>query len=146
MKGIVFGLMIFVLGFGLVNALDSQEFETFCQDIDMDQFAEFSVPSFAPYKNEIFNFYITEENLSGSMTIEERKIVSIKCEKNEDNTYDVYIDNLKTIEEIGESEDFLDIYNKKIKNKEIKIKGATLGKKIKLTFTQIILKIISWFK
>ncbi|MEN7981851.1 MAG: hypothetical protein ABFQ65_00190 [Nanoarchaeota archaeon] len=146
MKRVILSLMIFVFGFSLVSSISIQDVELFCQNIDSEKLEGFEIPSFVPYKNEIFNFYLLEENFSGSLIIEEGKINSMKCEENKDNTYYIYINNLKTLEEISKSEDSLGLYNEKVKNKEIEIKGATLGKKIKLTFTKIVLKIVSWFK
>ena len=87
-----------------------------------------------------------EEELYGNMILEEGKIKSIKCIENEKPTYNIYIDNLQTLEEVAKSEDALNSYNTKIKNNKIEIKGVTIGKKIKLTFTKIILKIVSWFR
>lgn len=142
----ILSLMIFILGFNLVSSVSIQDVELFCQQVDLEQLGDFEIPSFVPYKNEIFNFYLLEENFNGSLIIEEGKIISMKCEENKDNTYYVYINNLATLEEISKAEDSLGLYNEKVKNKEIEIKGATLGKKIKLTFTKIILKIVSWFR
>ncbi|MFC1666111.1 hypothetical protein ACFLZF_00135, partial [Nanoarchaeota archaeon] len=128
-----------------LNAVGVDEIEVFCQNIS-NQDIDFEVPSFIPYKNEIFNFYILEENFNGSLILEEKKITSIKCTENQKPTYNIYIDKFQTLEEIQNSQDPLNLYNEKLKNKQIEIKGTTFGKKIKLAFTKITLKVVSWFK
>jgi hypothetical protein len=139
-------LAIFVLSFNLISAISNQEYEMFCQNIDLNNLGEFEIPSYVPYKNEIFNFYLIAENINGSLVVEDGKIISIACVENENVTYNVYIDNFQTIEEIGDAEDFLGKYNEKIANNQIEIKGATFGKKMKLVFTKIALKVASWFR
>ena len=146
MKKVILCLAIFVLSFNLASAINVQDYEMFCQNIDLNNLGEFEIPSYVPYKNEIFNFYLIAENISGSLVVDEGKIISVACVENENVTYNVYIDNFQTIEEVGEAEDFLGKYNEKVANNQIEIKGATLGKKIKLAFTKFVLKIVSWFR
>lgn len=145
MKRVIFCFTLLILSFSLTNATTLEEFEKACENLSSEQLNEFEIPSFVPYKNEIFNIYLLEENLNTSLILEDSQIKEIKCQENQKPTYNVYIKNLNTIKDFQNSSDFLELYNQKTKNKEIELKGATFTKKLKLTFTKIALKIASWF-
>lgn len=142
---LIFFIFIF-LSVSLISADVHEDFSQFCQNVNLSMFEDFNVPSFVPYQDEIFNFYIIEENLSGSFEISKGKVTSLSCEENGNMTYNVYIDKFSTIEEISESENSFGTYNEKVASGQIEIKGATFGKRLKIAFTEFVLKIISWFR
>ena len=134
MKRYYLFLTLLILTTSLVTSFSQEDFEKACIGMGNEKLNDFQIPDFVPYSDEIFNLYIQEENLSGSIIIENSSFKSIACENNKNATYEIHIKNLNTVEDIVKSEDFLGTYNEKIGNNEIEIKGVTVGKKIKMVF------------
>ncbi|MCW8965403.1 MAG: hypothetical protein OQK82_01755 [Candidatus Pacearchaeota archaeon] len=143
-RGILLLALLFTINFTL--AIESIDFDNFCQNIDQNELSNIEVPSYIPYTDEIFNFYVKEEILNGSIILENKTVTSANCQENQNPTYNIYIKNLETIKDFADSNNTLELYNQKIKNKEIEIKGATLTKKIKMAFINLLIKIASWFR
>lgn len=133
-------LLIVILSIGSISALNETDFEMFCQNISITNFEQFQIPSYIPYSNEIFNFYILEENFSGGLELKDRKIVSVECEESEDQTYNIYIKNLEVVTEITKAENSFNLLKEKINSKEIEVKGTTFAKRFKFAFTKFVLK------
>ncbi|PIO00955.1 hypothetical protein COT60_02990 [Candidatus Pacearchaeota archaeon CG09_land_8_20_14_0_10_30_9] len=102
------------------------------------------IPNQIPFSNEILNIYI-ENNLTGSLKIEDHMVVEISCNLNENATYNVKMGNVSKFQNIDENMSVLDLVNEKLSNGEIQIEGLSFGKNLKLFFLKIGLKIIGWF-
>ena len=102
------------------------------------------IPSQIPFSNEILNIYI-ENNLTGSLKIEDHMVVEISCNLNENATYNVKMGNVSKFQNIDENMSVIDLVNEKLSNGEIQIEGLSFGKNMKLFFLKIGLKIIGWF-
>ncbi len=146
-----FGLLILCFGMlGLVSAQENNGLGVNIGDLSCNQIAflvshlNATIPSFVPYTNEVFNFYIGEEFFA-EIVLEEKQVKEAFCEVNEERTYDVYIKDIQTIKDISDSENPLDEYHSKKSAGEIQIKGATFGKSVKQFFVNIGLKIVGWF-
>jgi len=111
----LFFVFLLVLGVNFLNALEVQDFQNICNQVDNNQLKDFEIPSYIPYSDEVFNYYILEENLNGSIVIENSKFTSINCQENENPTYTIYIKNINILKEIQEAEDGFNIYNEKEK-------------------------------
>lgn len=142
------GLLVFALFFVSAEIGSSEmNFENLkCSDLlqfKSDVVGQ-TIPSQIPYSNERFNIYVSGEGF-GSIIIEEDIVIDFSCELLEERTYDIYVESIQTITDILNSEAPLSILNEKLGSDEIEIKGATAGKKIKMFFTKIGLKILDWF-
>src|SRR3989339_1915981 len=60
------------------------------------------IPSQIPFSNEILNIYI-ENNLTGSLKIEDHMVVEISCNLNENATYNVKMGNVSKFQNIDEN-------------------------------------------
>lgn len=99
------------------------------------------IPKDIPISDEIINVFIGKE-IYGYFKVEEKIITDFDCSKNELATYDLFIVGEKTISDIILSENPQNTFLEKFKNKEIELKGKTLGRKIKAFFVKIGIK---WF-
>lgn len=123
----------------VASALDCQ---TVVDDITAN---DIRVPGAIPYKNEKFNLEVGGEP-SGYAIIKDRAVTDISCNGTvEDPTYTLQITSLDIIDEISKSAKPVDRINEAFKEKEIVMKGATVGKKIKGFFTRFAVKLGSWF-
>lgn len=104
----------------------------------------FSIPSFIPYNNDRFNVFDFNNNSAGSIIIEEGVITHIGCDQIENATVDIKVKNVQTLKDIYAAEDVSETFDEKLDN-EIITEGKTTGTEVKLFFTKIALKIISWF-
>lgn len=152
----VFILSLFLIGF--VVAINSDFPSIFGEENEIDlnalgcvtlssyksEFVGTEIPNRIPCGNEIFNIYISED-FFGSLKIVEHKIQDFVCKENENNTYDIFIKDYSTILGAIESGDKMNYFSEKLNKGEIEIKGVTFGKKFKLFFTKIGLKIANWF-
>lgn len=141
---LIFFLLVGMLG--LVSSIDFDLGDIQCEDLmaSKEEVVGQEIPSQIPYSNEVFEIFF-QETLFGSITLEEKIITDLSCSENNESTYEIWIKDSSVIEDIANSENPLEELNKKLSNEEIDIKGKTFGKKIKLFFTKIILKIASWF-
>lgn len=105
-----------------------------------DQIIGQEIPSQVPFKTEIFNIYIAGESY-GFLELNDSFIDNFDCVENEDATYDILIESEAVLFDIYDSEDFMNGVLDKLDSKEIKIKGKGFGKKVKITFVKIGLKI-----
>lgn len=105
----------------------------------------FEIPSQVPYSNEVFNLYTKDNEVIGHVTITEKKVTTFSCESNDKPTFNIYIKDKSTISDITSAEKPLDELNAKLSNKDIELKGASVGKKMKGFFTRMGLKIAGWF-
>jgi uncharacterized membrane protein len=103
------------------------------------------LPSFIPYKNEIFNIYTNDDLEIGYLEIKDGTIQKFECNMHDKPTYKVFIQGLETFEKIESSDDPIGTLNTMISNKEIKIEGQTMFKSMKKTLSNLLLKIASWF-
>jgi len=100
------------------------------------------IPEKVPFKNEILNVYLAEESF-GYLEINESIISDIGCEENENPSYEIYIKDYSVFTQFEKGFD-LDKLNSMLGD-EIIIKGVGIGKKFKLFFVKIGLKVASWF-
>lgn len=143
MKKVVLFLGVLIISFSFISAIDGSDFEMFCQHTNVSNFEQFQIPSYVPYNNEIFGFHILQENFSGSLELKDGKVVSVSCEENKDKTYDIYIQNLTTIEDFQNSGNPLGVFNEKLGDGEITVKGVSFGKKVKFAVTKFVLRFLS---
>ncbi|MDA3837102.1 MAG: hypothetical protein PF542_05765 [Nanoarchaeota archaeon] len=140
----IFGILfIFVLGISFISAIDFDTNSVSCSVLELgkSQVIGYEIPSQVPYKNEIFNLYISEE-IFGSIIIKKGILTDFSCEINNNQTYDVYIKNYEVFARFTGEGDIVEILNTAIANKDIEIKGKGMGKKLKWFFSRIGLK---WF-
>jgi hypothetical protein len=146
-KKIIFGTIFIILLLGFVNALTESELNQIsCSTFESgkSEIIGTEIPEQIPYSNEIFNIYIGDE-IFGNIVIIESIISDISCTENENRTYDIYIKDYSVLTSFGETDDTFGMFQEKLKNKEIEIKGVSFGKKTKMFFTKIGLKIAGWF-
>ena len=146
---IILSLLFGILLFGLVsvraftiseiNQISCSAFEA-----EKTEIIGVEIPKQIPYSDEIFNIYI-EEEIFGSIEIINSTISDFGCIENEDRTYEVYIKDYSVLSSFGESDDFFGTFQENLKNKNIEIEGVGFGKKVKMFFTKIGLKIFGWF-
>ncbi|MBT4376779.1 hypothetical protein HOD29_05375 [archaeon] len=142
----VFGILL-VLSLGFVSSFEVEDnFDLSQISCDMlngfkDEIVGQEIPSQIPYKNEIFNVYIAEE-IFGNIVIEESIVKDFGCVVNDEVTYRVYILDGGVLLDFAETEEVMELVQEKLDNKEILVKGVGLGKKIKWSFTKLLLK---WF-
>lgn len=147
MKKIVL-LICAIFLFSLSGVLGEESDNNICNYLkdDLGLKEGLNLPSQIPYSNEIFNIYTKENTPIGHIEIKDKTIVSIGCDVKDKSTFNIYIKDKQTISDIASSTDQLSELNKKIKSKDLEIKGASFGKKIKGAFTRLGLKIAGWFK
>ncbi len=105
-----------------------------------------SVPNSLPYKNEITNVYTLDREVVGMIVIKDGKIESTSCNSTTENaTYNLFIKDQQTIEDILSSEKPVDVLNEKIKSQDIILEGTKTSKKIKGFFTRLAIRLTSWF-
>jgi hypothetical protein len=146
MKKIILFFAVTLLFANFVSSIELQNFEELCiiSELNKEAFTSVEIPSFVPYTNEIFNIYSQNQTI-GNFIIEDKKIKSFTCNLSSEPTYDIEIKDVNTINDFLKTEDYLGLYNQKIDNEEIKIKGTKFGKNIKIKITNLVLKIINWF-
>ena len=104
-----------------------------------------TIPFSIPFKNEIFNVYSGEDIVEGTAVIVNGVVDKFECEVlSENNTYDFFVKDKQTIEDIQNSENQLDAFSSALGD-SITIEGKSFGKKTKLFFINIAITIASWF-
>ncbi|PJE81381.1 hypothetical protein COU58_02780 [Candidatus Pacearchaeota archaeon CG10_big_fil_rev_8_21_14_0_10_32_42] len=144
MKIASFFLIFFLLA--SVNAFQINGTNVSCEDLKIysSSILGEKIPSSVPYQNEIFNFYFENESL-GNLEINEGVLSNFSCEKNENATYDIKVNNEKLFENFDSNLSAIKILNQKLSSNEINIDGRTFGKKFKWFFTKFALKVVGWF-
>jgi len=124
---------------------DSADGQDICaQMIDLAKPGEY-LPSFLPYKNEVFNVYDLNNNPAGHITIENRMVVSSGCTLADDPTYTIYVEDGQTIKDIRESSDSAEAYIDNIKSGTLDIEGQSFWRKFKGSMTNGFAAVASWF-
>lgn len=100
------------------------------------------IPKGMPYSNEVMNIYTLEEEIVGNLIIKDKTMETVTCTENNKPTFKVYIKDLKTAEDIFNSDNRIDAFKNKLSDKEIIIKGVKFFKKIKLSLSKIMLKFL----
>jgi len=100
------------------------------------------LPGGIPYSNEVVNVYTLEEEKVGCIVLKDKKFNSVECSVQDEPTYNAYVKDLKTFEDIKASDDKIAEFKAKLSSKDIVLKGESIGKKIKLFFTKIVLKFL----
>lgn len=104
-----------------------------------------TIPSNIPYKNEVFNVYSGQGTIEGTFSIVNGIVTEYECGAlSEKNTYDIFVKDKKTVENLEKAENKVDAFNNALGD-SIEIKGKFIGKKIKIFFTGTALSIASWF-
>jgi hypothetical protein len=141
----IFGLLIGIFFIGFVAPLTNSELnEMSCLLIEQNK-ADIignEIPEKIPFKNEVLNVYLAGEAF-GNLEIKERIILDIGCEESETPSYKIYIKDYSIFTQFEQGFD-LDKLNSMLGD-EIIIKGVGFGKKAKLFFLKIGLKIAGWF-
>jgi hypothetical protein len=143
MKKIILILVVTLL---FAFSVSAQSLQDECEiTIGMYDFAGQKIPRLMPYKNEVFNAYDFKGNPIAHLVIKNKEIISYGCDVVEDATYKVSIRSVDTIKNIQDAKSPMKEFNKKLKTKEIQVKGVKLTKKLKWAFTKPVVKIGSWF-
>lgn len=109
-----------------------------------DGFLGLEIPEKAPFTSEVFNVYVDDEFFS-SFVLEEKKVSGMSCLESDEATYRVYVSSGVLEEAAIEGLDFVEFYNEKKSEGEIKIKGVGFGKKFKMGFVNFGLRVAGWF-
>ena len=148
MRGkVIFGLLFGIMLFSLVASFTDLELNQIsCStfEADKDSLVGMEIPEQIPYSNEIFNIYIAGE-IFGNLVLVESIVDDFSCTENPERTYDIYIKDFSVLSDFGETADPFGMFQEKLKNKDIEIKGVSFGKKTKMFFTKVGLKIAGWF-
>lgn len=104
-----------------------------------------TVPSGIPYSTDRFNAYTQDDEIVGHAIIEKKVISSIDCSLIEDPTYNIYILDLQTIEDIYAAESRIDELNRKLDSGDIRVEGTSTMKSVMVAFTRLGLKVAGWF-
>jgi len=115
--------------------------ETFMEQVGQ-QIQGKSIPSAAPFTNEIFTIFIDERRM-GTITLEEKMITETQCNTEAKTTYKIHVKS-SALKEINEETTPFSFYNKKKMSGEIKIEGVGFGKKLKLSLINFGAKIAGW--
>ena len=142
MSKILFIFCLFIITFSFVGALEINEKSLNCSQIELykEKIINYKIPDKMPYKDEIFNIYLEKKEFV-SISIEKGTIVNFSCEMNENFTYNIMVDNYQTINDFTNNLS-IELLNQKISDKNIEIKGKSVGKKLKWFFSKFALK---WF-
>ncbi|RME54570.1 hypothetical protein D6777_03370 [Candidatus Woesearchaeota archaeon] len=103
------------------------------------------IPRMVPYSNEVFNAYTFENKPLGHLEIKDKVITSYGCNLVKNPTYKVFIKDYQTVLDIKNSKKPITEFNKKLKSKDIQIKGMKIRKKLKWTVTRTLIRFGSLF-
>ncbi|MDO8656137.1 MAG: hypothetical protein Q7K45_02780 [Nanoarchaeota archaeon] len=151
MKTILFAGLLFMIVFSfMAYAQESVSLEEFPVDqipVDQEQLSLFlaQVPGLSP--NERISVYVTRaeaEPLVLSLKLEEGKVKNIALKVQEDWTLKAEMSE-ETLNKILAAEDPATTALTAINSKEIKLSGRTFGRKVKLTFLRMGLKLAGIF-
>lgn len=120
---------------GYIDSIGCQAFKIGSKNIIGQE-----IPNKIPYKNEIFNLYISKDFFA-SIKIYDGKISAFECDESLKQTYNIYIEEYSDLLDFANGFN-IDTLNKKIKNEEIVVEGVGFFKKIKWFFSKIALR---WF-
>ena len=118
--------------------------ESACTD-EFDQYKGTIKTKIIPYKNEQIMVNTFKGDYLGTIKIQEREIKEIVCDEELETTFTATIKNVQTVKDITSADSALDEYFAKKKAKEIVIKGNAFGKKMKMGFSNFLMRIGSWF-
>lgn len=138
MKLRLFSIIVIVLLFSL-----SFSFAYDCSEL-VDDVIGVEVPAALPYSNERFNIYINDSD-EAFIIVEGRNITTAGCYVLTEPTYNVRIDSWETIELIANSSNVVDVLDDLIDEKTVILEGATFFKEVKAVFTEMMIKVFSWF-
>lgn len=151
MKTTVIVLVMIVLSFSITLAqANVSTDDTVCQEVVSTLSSHgvgvgSVVPKGIPYKNEVMNIHLKDASFAGHFILEEKVVTTLDCGAAENPTFNVYLKDVAIIDEVFGSQDPLDMFDEKLSNKEIEIKGTTGSKKIKAGFTKLAIKVVNWF-
>ena len=103
------------------------------------------MPSFLPFKNEVFNVYDLDGNSVGHVSIEDGSITESNCDLSDDSTYSVFVRDDVVIDNIKNSEKPAKAYKEARKSGDIRVEGSGFGKRMKIGFINFFASIASWF-
>ncbi|MFT7615982.1 MAG: hypothetical protein ACI8Y7_000810 [Candidatus Woesearchaeota archaeon] len=103
------------------------------------------LPGFIPYKNEKINIYTTTDEPVGHITTKDGALSELDCTLIEEPTYIIKVQDVQTIKDILEAESAADALDDALGDDKILVDGQTATKAVKNFFTQIFIKIGSWF-
>lgn len=98
------------------------------------------------YSDETFNAYTADGRPIGHLVLREKEVTSVGCGVLQTPTYNVYVKDLATIEEIFNAKNRLDIFEEKLSDDSIRLEGVRFTKKIKGSMTKAVIKVWSWFR
>ena len=126
--------------------MEFKEEVSLCQDfMNKEGLIGFEMPSFVPYKNEVFHIYYQDDSALGFIEVIDGKIVGAACEIQGEPTFVVYDKEDETLLNIVNSENPLKTFNQARADDDLIIKGVTFGKKVKGTFANFAASIASLF-
>lgn len=117
-----------------------------CQDfMAQNDLIGFELPSYVPYKTEVFHMYYQDDEPLGFIELVDGKVVGAGCDIQGKPTFNVYVKGDETLLNIANAKNPLDAFNAARADGDIVIKGVSLGKKVKGFFTKIAASVASWF-
>ncbi|MCF7910452.1 hypothetical protein K9L16_02150 [Candidatus Pacearchaeota archaeon] len=141
-KILAFIFALFLLSF--LVAGEANENSSICNKFTQEDIENFQIPSFVPFSTEKINLFI-EDNFEAGVILEDKNIKEISCLEIGNPSYEVYISNSSIIREFQESKNPLELYNKKIKSKEIIIQSQKFTNSIKIKFLNFLSRILGFF-
>ena len=143
-KLILIFAMLIVLSFTVTAQADAMNAE--CEKaLNMYDLEGKKIPAMVPYSNAVFNAYNFKDEPVAHLVIQDKKIVSYGCDVVDNPTYRVNIRSVNTIYDIQNSDEPMKEFNRKLKTREIQVKGLKVTKKVKWVMTKPLVKISSWF-
>lgn len=126
--------------------MEFKEESSLCQDfMKQDGVIGFKLPSFVPYKTEVFHIFYQDDEPLGYIELVDGKIVGADCDIQGDPTFVVYVASDEVLLNIVNSQDPLGAFNDAKSEGTLVIKGVGFGKQVKNVFTGIFAKVAHWF-
>lgn len=133
-----------------IPAAEKTEGEKLCDYLSnkmnkIDRDKEVNIPNLVPFSTEVFNFYTKDNEEVGYVDLYKKKVRSFGCNISNEPTYNVYIKDVATLQDIERSENAISALQQKLSSKDIIIKGVSILKKVKMGFAKIGLTIAKRF-
>lgn len=132
------------------NLIEDREGKNMCDYLSnilnkLDKDKELNIPNLIPFTTEVFNIYTKDNKKVGHIELYKKKIKSFDCNITNKPTYNVYVKDIATLQDIDNSENSIKELSQKLSSKDIKIEGTSIFKKIKMVFAKIGLSIANMF-
>ena len=102
------------------------------------------VPGFVPYGNERVNIYDLQNRSVGHVITEDSVVAAVGCQTVDEPTYEVYVQDLATVDRILHSESPLNQLQDEKRARNVRIEGTSLAKRVKQGFTMTAARVLGW--